>query len=325
MIFTMGGSLDVAGNAPGGLAECNYSVYPKSVEVVLDYVIPVKIVPLDATDEVPMTEAWLESLSGHHTTAAAGAVLALHAAGRPFDLGFFFWDELAAAVALDESLVTLEQRTVSIDTEGVAAGRTRDDPTGAVVRVAVDADTRRFEAELLTVLNGGVAPPATGLTGDAGAPQPETVSYFESLEESATVMSRGIEQLFASPEAAALDAMVGDDPSPVLDADQEATARAVMRTFWVGATELLQEHRDALARPQVPEHLRQNHEGMLSATDALIATRDDRLAAIVGLTGVGVLGFLWSPTPELVEFDRACAELPSAADAASVGVQVCPM
>ena len=324
MIYTMGGALDVAGNVPDGLAEWNYYIDPASVAVVLDSGLPVTMIPLDATDHVPMTRQWFESLSDHHTTAAADAVLAMQAEARPFELGFFFWDELAAAVAIDESLVTLEQRPVSIDIEGDAAGRIRDDPAGAVVRVAVDADARRFEAELLTGLNAGVSPPAGDKEAEARAPLPETVSYFDSLAESARVVSRGMEQLFAGPEAAAFDALVGDDPARVLDAEQEATARAFMRAFWLGAAELLQDHRDALATAQVPENLRENHEGMLSATDALIATRDSRLAAIDELEGEALLGFLWSPTPELEEFERACAALQSAADAAGVGVQVCP-
>jgi inosine-uridine nucleoside N-ribohydrolase len=117
----------VAGNAPGDLAEWNYYVDPTSVDSVLDSGIPITTIPLDATDDVPMTAAWFGSLSDHHTTAAAAAVFDLHAEARPFELGFFFWGELAAAVALDESLVTLEERSVSIDTTGDSAGRTRDD------------------------------------------------------------------------------------------------------------------------------------------------------------------------------------------------------
>jgi hypothetical protein len=125
-------------------------------------------------------------------------------------------------------------------------------------------------------------------------------------------------------EAQAFDALVGDDAAPVLDPDQEETARAFMRTFWAGATELLQDHRDALVSADMPENLTQQHEAMVAAVDAVIATSDDRLANIDDLSGEALLGFLWSPTPELDDFEQACAELQAAADTNGVPVQVCP-
>jgi len=324
MIYTMGGALEVAGNAPGGVAEWNYYIDPTSVESVLDSGIPVIMIPLDATADVPMTAGWFGSLSDHHTTAAAGAVFDLHAEARPFELGFFFWDELAAAVALDESLVTLEERAVSIDTAGDSPGRIRDDQNGVVVSVAVASDRARFEAEFLTGLNAGETAPAGNIADDAGAPDTATTTYFETLAASAELMSVGVEQLFTNPEAEAFDALVGGDAAPVLDPDEEETARAFMRTFWVGATELLQDHRDAMVSADVPESLTQHHEAMVAAVDAVIATSDDQLASIDELSGEALLGFLWSPTPELADFELACAELQTAADTNSVPVQVCP-
>ena len=324
MIYTMGGALDVEGNAPGGEAEWNYYIDPVSVASVLKSRIPITMIPLDATDHVPVTEAWFGSLSDHQTTPAAAAVFDLHAEARPFDFGFFFWDELAAAVALDESLVTLEERSVSIKTAGASSGQTLDDPNGVVVRVAVDADRTSFEVELLSGLNAGAAPPAAPLTADAGAPDSATVSYLEAIAESAEMMNAGIELLFTTPEAVAFDALVAGDPTPLLDPDQEETARKFMRAFWVGATELMQDHRDVLVSAQVPENFTRNHEAVLSAINSLIDTRDNRLVTIDELSGEALLGFLWSSTPELDEFENACAEFQAGADASGVNIQVCP-
>jgi hypothetical protein len=80
----------------------------------------------------------------------------------------------------------------------------------------------------------------------------------------------------------------------------------------------------ALASADVPKNLTRNHEPMLSAIDALIDTRDDRLAAIDDLSGEALLGFLWSPTPEIDEFENVCAELQAVAEANGVTVHVCP-
>lgn len=323
MIYTMGGAFDVDGNAPGGHAEWNYYIDPTSVDVVLRSGIAITMVPLDATDRVPMTEAWFRSLSEHHTTAAAGAVLELHTEARPFELGFFFWDELAAAVAIDESLVTLMERSVSIDTGGESSCRTRDDPNGADVRVAVNADRSRFETALLTGLNAGaVSSAAQFLTGN-GEPDAATLAYFESVAESAGQMSAGLELLFMMPEAAVL-VEIGDDPDPVLGPGQEEMIRVFMRAFWSGATDLMQDHHDVLASAEVPEKVADAHDDMLSATDALIATRDERLFMIDDLAGEELVGFLWTPNPELDEFERACSTLQAAAHASSVTARVCP-
>ncbi|GAF95940.1 unnamed protein product, partial [marine sediment metagenome] len=34
---------------------------------------------------------------------------------RPFEFGFFFWDELAAATAFDPTLVTFDDQAIVID------------------------------------------------------------------------------------------------------------------------------------------------------------------------------------------------------------------
>jgi inosine-uridine nucleoside N-ribohydrolase len=324
MIYTMGGAVDVPGNAPGGQAEWNYYVDPASVNSVLESGIAVTMIPLDATDHVPMTAAWFGLLSDHHTTAAAGAVFDLHVEARPFELGFFFWDELAAAVSLDESLVTLEERAVSIDIAGDSSGRTRNDPNGVVVRIAVDADRARFEGELLTGLNAGAALPAGNTAAGAEVPDAATTAYFETLSEAAEVTNVGIDQLFTSSEGEAFDAVVGDEPDPVLDAEGEETARVFMRAFWVGLTELLQNHRDAMVSVVAPENLTQRHDAMTTAIDALLATSDGQLANIDDLSGEALLGFLWSPNPELEDVESACSDLQAAADAVSFPIQVCP-
>ncbi|NNE10672.1 MAG: nucleoside hydrolase, partial [Ilumatobacter sp.] len=84
-IVTMGGAVDVDGNATNGAAEWNYFIDPTAVDVVLGSGIPVTMVPLDATNSVPVTRAWFDALVGHRTTAAADAVHDLFAASRPYD------------------------------------------------------------------------------------------------------------------------------------------------------------------------------------------------------------------------------------------------
>lgn len=153
-VVTMGGAVDVEGNAPNDVAEWNYFIDPTAVDVVLRSGIPMTMVPLDATNAVPVTRAWFDALAGNRTTAAADVVHDLFEASRPFEFGFFFWDELAAATAFDPTLVTFNERPIVIELDGAQQGRTRVDAAGATVRIAVDADRERFEQSLLSTLNG---------------------------------------------------------------------------------------------------------------------------------------------------------------------------
>jgi inosine-uridine nucleoside N-ribohydrolase len=156
----MGGAFDVAGNAPNGSAEWNYFVDPAAVDVVVKSGLPLTIVPLDATDEVPVNEAWFSRLADHHGSPSASAVFDLYRSGRPWETGFSFWDELTAAIAVDESLAVFDQRLVAVVTDASDAGwsdlgRTVMATGGDPVRVASQPDRQRFEAELLSTLAEG--------------------------------------------------------------------------------------------------------------------------------------------------------------------------
>lgn len=153
MLYTMGGALDVAGNAPNGTAEWNYAIDPTAVSIVVDSDIPLTLVPLDATDDVPVDADWFAELQARHTTPAANAVHDLFEANRPWDFGFYFWDELTAAIAVDESLAAIADRSLEIVIDGDDAGRTLPVADGDRVRVAAAPDVERFRQDLLMILN----------------------------------------------------------------------------------------------------------------------------------------------------------------------------
>lgn len=186
-VVTMGGAVAVEGNASNSAAEWNYFIDPTAVDVVLRSGIAVTMVPLDATNAVPVTRAWFDDLTVHHTTAAANVVHELSEASRPFQFEFFFWDELAAAAAFDPTLVTFDDQSIVIDLDGPEQGRTRVDAAGASVRVAVTADSERFGTDLLTTLNGGAPQP------DIGTALSEEGAYFIAVEVAVADLSVGIE------------------------------------------------------------------------------------------------------------------------------------
>ncbi|HNB53284.1 MAG TPA: nucleoside hydrolase [Anaerolineales bacterium] len=162
-IFVMGGAVDVPGNIAvtgvgiaNEVAEWNIYIDPLSVNVVLASGAPVILIPLDATNYVPITRRFYDTLGNWQDTPAAQFVYQVLTADMDFveSGGFQFWDSFTAAVAMDESLAKFEMREIVVtEEEGPESGWTRPTPGGYSVRVAVWGDAERYEALLLTVLN----------------------------------------------------------------------------------------------------------------------------------------------------------------------------
>ncbi len=84
------------------------------------------------------------------------------ATSRESLVGFYLWDELAAVATTRPDIVTLEERTVSIDGEGAVVS----DPDGTTIDVAVRADADEATDEFLRTLNDGSLPEIEPLTAD---------------------------------------------------------------------------------------------------------------------------------------------------------------
>jgi inosine-uridine nucleoside N-ribohydrolase len=317
MIYTMGGAFDVTGNAPNHSAEWNYYIDPTAVEIVFDSEIPVTVIPLDATNYVPVTQDWFVELTVHKTTAAATVVHDLLAATPGWELGFDFWDELAAAAMLDPTLVTYEDRTVRVVTVGEGAGRTQADAGGATVRVALTADAERFEHDLLVGLNAGAQP------AESDAATPHEVAYFDAVSEATAALETGIGKLFESPEATAIEEFADGDPTAITS-EQEQLVRAFFGSFWSGVADLAVVHVAELAIIDVPESMRQEHEAYVAAIEAVIADETNQLSALDDLEGEALLGFLWAPNTALETMNETCADLELEAVVRRLELQLCP-
>jgi inosine-uridine nucleoside N-ribohydrolase len=164
MIYIMGGAVEVPGNlnVPGvGLeantsAEWNIYVDPYAANVVLQSGAPVTLVPLDATNQAPVTLDFYQRLGAARDTPEAEFAHAV--LGQQRDMiaggGYYFWDPLAAAILADESLATFETRGLSvIEAEGDESGRLVTAADGAPVRFAQGVDQDRFEAQFVEALN----------------------------------------------------------------------------------------------------------------------------------------------------------------------------
>ena len=165
MVYLMGGALDVPGNVgfshagiDNWVAEWNIYVDPRAAAIVLQSGVPVTLVPLDATNHVPVTTDFIERLKEDRRTPEAMFVFDVLSKTQYYDFvqagGYYFWDPLAAAILTDNSLAVFEtQNLIVIEEEGDQSGRTQASESGAPVRVAVDVEAERFEQLFLDTLN----------------------------------------------------------------------------------------------------------------------------------------------------------------------------
>lgn len=136
-LVVMGGAVDTQGNVEGQNAEWNIWVDVASAATVLRSGVPITLVPLDATNDVPVPKEYLDTLEASEQTASIIYLSKLAATFPAVTSGFYYmWDELAAAVAAGELTVSLEQTNIMIAESGADTGRTVRNESGSGVSVA---------------------------------------------------------------------------------------------------------------------------------------------------------------------------------------------
>lgn len=161
-IYLMGGAIAVPGNVmePGEktanpVAEWNFYRDPGAANQVLCSKVPVTLVPLDATNQVPLTPEFIDRIRSLPTTAQTKYILRVMAGThKPMEAGrTYFWDPLTAAIFSDETLAGFEMRHLRVIEEpGPQQGRVIIDPAGPEVRVAFRVDRNRFEQNFIDTL-----------------------------------------------------------------------------------------------------------------------------------------------------------------------------
>ncbi len=196
MIYVMGGAVNVPGNLMGlddnTVAEWNIYVDPYAANLVFASGAPVTLVPLDATNTVPLTWDFYYSFQHDRQTRSADFVFKALSKNRWFIRSgdYYFWDPLAAAIAVDESLAGIEMQTIHvIEEEGPQSGRTVSDPAGSPLRVATSAAGERFTTQLINVLNGRAPDMPLPLTG--AAPEEEQANKQAVIRWYQTVWGQG--------------------------------------------------------------------------------------------------------------------------------------
>ena len=156
-VVSMAGAIDVAGNTPNGVAEYNVWVDPLAAKEVIEG-MPVTLVPLDATDDVPFTTFFVDALAEHAVSPEARAAHTIILANEPIFTGpgYSFWDTLATALVFRPELATWDRAPVMITaSQDAGAGWIDRWDQGVTVRFARQVpDPLAFEREYLSVLTG---------------------------------------------------------------------------------------------------------------------------------------------------------------------------
>ena len=178
-LVIMGGALDVPGSVPPGMtAEWNIWVDPVAATEVLSSGIPITLVGLDATNDVPATRFFYETLETHRGSPAAELLYRYLTVNQGILEGgsYYFWDPLAAVALIRPDVVETERRTIAvIEGPGEDVGVTVESADGVEVDAAVGGERRRFEEVFLTALNNGTPV-------EANTPEPDLTVTFDGSQ-----------------------------------------------------------------------------------------------------------------------------------------------
>lgn len=143
-IYLMGGVVTESGNVgtsgvgiENPYAEWNIYVDPAAANIVFGSGVPVTLVPLDATQDVPVTRKFYNSLDEQADSPAANFVHEMLGANLDFvdSGGFQLWDSLTAAISTDESLAEFKElELLVVKQEGPESGYTRPTDGGFSIR-----------------------------------------------------------------------------------------------------------------------------------------------------------------------------------------------
>ncbi len=134
--------------------EWNAYADPSAIEAVFATDVPIDLIPLDATDDVPVPADLPERLADDRAAAGADLLYELllrHPDRLLADQGQQLWDELAALAISQPDLVTWDQADLLVG----ADGRLTPDDAGRPVRFASAADAEATVTALLEGLRRG--------------------------------------------------------------------------------------------------------------------------------------------------------------------------
>ncbi|KTC90692.1 nucleoside hydrolase [Fluoribacter dumoffii] len=167
MIYIMGGAVDTRGNLAdvdhtikNTSAEWNFYVDPYAADKVLRSGIPITLVGLDVTNQVPVTQSFYQKLKENQTNLANQFFYELFHRNEAeiYEHKWYFWDVLSAVIAYDNSIVQSSHKKLRVVlSPEEQAGSTIVDEKGNNVQVCTSVNKGRFENILMETLTKKMA------------------------------------------------------------------------------------------------------------------------------------------------------------------------
>ena len=178
-LVMMGGALNVPGNVNAfnpdynnTVAEWNIFIDPQGAQNVLQSGLPITLIPLDASNQVPLDTSFYQALMAAVVDAQgsqiARQVSAFLFAGLSTQLGtivqsgvngYFFWDPLAALALADTSGSIVQTKPIQLLVqtqldEGADTSGSLIQGSGALIDVALTADASLARSTFLSTIAG---------------------------------------------------------------------------------------------------------------------------------------------------------------------------
>lgn len=155
-LVIMGGAFAVPGNVEqetsDGSAEWNIYSDPMAAKKVLDTGLPIKLIPLDITNQLPVTREFLEKLDEQSDKHQA-SMLAMKLWSLVKGFEYYFWDTVTTACVIEPALFTFKELRIDVSTQGRSQGKTATVLFGGrKVKVATGVEKEAFEELLLSIL-----------------------------------------------------------------------------------------------------------------------------------------------------------------------------
>ena len=153
-LVIMGGAVDVPGNvndsdefvSPNGKAEWNFFVDPLAASKVFESDLPITLIPLDATNQVPVKIPFIDEFTRMARCPIGRMTSQVLESVRPFAAQgvFYAWDPLAAVYLVNPDIVTLNRFPVEVKASGPDAGNSCRSDAGCTCFVATSAQGKLF-------------------------------------------------------------------------------------------------------------------------------------------------------------------------------------
>lgn len=162
-VVWMGGAVDVKGNVAmhdhNGSAEWNAYWDPLATKTLIESDINLLMVPLDATNALPVNREFLCDLAAQYTPVSdfCGQLWAATSTAIPtYEFTYFLWDVLSTCMlSMPEGLSATTNGKISVSTSTPNAGQTyRDDQNGSLVSWVSSANGDAIRKMVIHYLSG---------------------------------------------------------------------------------------------------------------------------------------------------------------------------